>query len=157
MQLFILRHGHAEPQQSTDEARNLTPKGRIQVTTNCLASLADLRSLESVWISPYVRAQQTAHIVIDILAQNGCVPMQTTTDLITPDANPVLLFDELLHARATSILLVSHQPLVGQVIDLLCGKAYGTHMMDTGSLACLDCELPAAGLARLRWLRHVND
>ena len=31
MKVFVLRHGQAEAQQTTDEARNLTAKGRADV------------------------------------------------------------------------------------------------------------------------------
>ena len=156
MQLFILRHGQAELQRTTDEARNLTAKGRADVAQSALASVQELQSVKIVWQSTLVRAQQTAQIVIDLLAQHNCQPAQKITDLIVPEANPFKLFDELIHVKDDSILLVSHQPFVGQLIDLLCGTSIGTHPMDTSSLACIDCEIPAAGLGVLRWLRHVN-
>lgn len=156
MQLFILRHGHSELQKTTDEARNLTAKGREDVALSVIKSLQDLQSVTAVWQSTLVRAQQTAQIAIELLQKNDCRPTQKITDLIVPEANPYELFDELLDVKDDAILLVSHQPFVGQLIDLLCGASVGTHPMDTSSLACIDCELPAAGLGRLRWLRHVN-
>ena len=156
MQLFILRHGQAEIQQTTDEARHLTFAGRRDVTSAVDASLNDLKILQQVWISPLIRAQETAAIVCDELKKNRIDFTTNTTDLLVPEANPLVLFEALEKVECDSILLVSHQPLVGYFIDLFCGSQQGFHAMNTSSLACIDYEVAAPGLGTLRWLRHVN-
>ena len=156
MQIYILRHGQAEPQQTTDEARNLTVKGRADIASITRA-VTDLKSVQQIWVSSLVRAQQTAQIAGDFLAQQGVnIPLKTT-DLLMPEGAPSLLFDALQNVQLESILLVSHQPLVGQVIDLLCGSYSGYHPMNTSSMACVDCEIVAAKMGKLRWLRHVDE
>jgi phosphohistidine phosphatase len=157
MQIYILRHGQAEPQKTTDSARNLTAKGRADVATTLGYSLSDLITVQKIWTSSLVRAQQTAHITYDFLAQKGVGGSLKTTDLILPEADPYVLFNALYEAQLESILLVSHQPLVSQVIDLLCGSYNGFHPMNTSSLACVDCETVAVKMGKLRWLRHVNE
>lgn len=156
MQLFILRHGQAEPQRTTDGARNLTVQGRRDLAAATAHSLADLQQVKQVWVSPLVRAQQTAMIVCDELKKCGVDFSLSTNDLVVPEADPLLLFEALQKADNGAILLVSHQPLVGQFIDLFCGSYTGFHEMNTSSLACIDYEIAAKNLGTLRWLRHAN-
>jgi phosphohistidine phosphatase len=156
MQIFVLRHGHAAPQQTTDEARKLTEKGRADVISSVSNSVADMHNIKEIWSSSLVRAWQTSCIACDILAaQKLFVPIKVT-DLITPEADPTLLFDSLQQANLSSVLLVSHQPFVGKFLDLFCGAPLGTHSMDTSSLAFVECDVAAKGCGDLRWLRHVH-
>lgn len=156
MKIFVLRHGQAEAQQTTDDARNLTSKGRADVAASVQQSLTELIQLEEIWASPLVRAQQTAHIVRDILLAQGVHVAIKTTDLITPESNPAGLFDELQASKLNSILLASHMPFVGDFLDAFCGSASGYHAMNTSSMALIECDVPAKNCADLRWLRHVN-
>ncbi len=156
MQLYILRHGQAELQKTTDDARNLTASGRADVATIIKFSASDLKSVQEIWVSPLVRAQQTAQIANNFLTLQGVNAVLKTTDLIVPEADPYVLFNTLQNTQLESILMVSHQPFVGQVIDLLCGSYDGFHPMNTSSLACVDCEIVAAKMGKLRWLRHAN-
>lgn len=156
MELFVLRHGQAEPQQTTDEVRNLTTKGRADVAFSFRHSLADLKGIKEIWASPLVRAQQTAAIVRDLLAAEGVYINILTSPLIIPEADTQQVFDALQATSSTSILLASHLPFVGEFIDQFCGSAPGFHSMNTSSLACIDYDLAAAGMGQLRWLRHAN-
>ena len=65
MKVWILRHGEAEGHAPTDAERNLTEHGRAEV----LRSAAHLigQPLGAIIASPYVRAQQTAQLVRDVL------------------------------------------------------------------------------------------
>lgn len=151
MKLFVFRHGQAESQITTDEARNLTAKGRLDVENIIAAHVSLMQSLDCIWVSPLVRAQQTASIA----AQHFPGVTLQTTDLLIPDASLQPLFDVLRRVHVKSILLVSHQPLVGRLVDSLCGKHDGYHSMGTGSLAAVEIDVVAAGLGNLLWLDHV--
>ena len=155
MQVFVLRHGQAESQITTDEARNLTAKGRADVAANVNYSLSNLTSVQEIWASPLVRAQQTAQIVRDVLAVQGIHLAIKTTDLITPESDPAGLFDSLQSANLNSVLLASHQPFVGDFIDLFCDSARGFHPMNTSSMAFIECDVAAKACGELRWLRHA--
>jgi phosphohistidine phosphatase len=156
MQVFVLRHGQAETQITTDEARNLTEKGRVDVAASTQYSLSDLTAVKEIWASSLVRAQQTAKIVQEILAKHGKQVLIKTTDLITPESDPAGLFDSLQAANLPSVLLVSHQPFVGDFIDLFCGSARGFHPMNTSSMALVEYDVAAKACGELRWLRHVS-
>ncbi|MFK3794223.1 MULTISPECIES: phosphohistidine phosphatase SixA [Pseudomonas] len=148
MRLWVLRHGQAEAHAATDAERNLTAHGRQQV----LASAAQLigQPLTGILASPYVRAQQTAHLVREALGFEGEV---RTVSWLTPDANPLRALEQL--DSAENLLLVSHQPLVGSLIGLLQhGHLRDPQAMDTASLAELAGDWPLAGAMTLVRVDH---
>ncbi|MHB8822509.1 MAG: SixA phosphatase family protein, partial [Pseudomonadaceae bacterium] len=82
MKLWLLRHGEAEPRARTDAERNLTEQGRLDVR----AIAAHLRNqpLQTILVSPYQRAQQTAEIVRQELGFSGAFE---TVPWATPDSD----------------------------------------------------------------------
>lgn len=158
MTIFILRHGQAEPQITTDEARRLTDKGRVDTSNVMLRRVPYIAPLTQIWASPLVRAQQTAEIAASYFPGLAI----QTTDLLVPEANPQALLDwleELKKQQAAhpelSILLVSHQPLVGRLVNMLCGKPTDYYPMGTSSLAAIHAETIAADMGDLLWLEHA--
>ncbi|WP_299947610.1 histidine phosphatase family protein [uncultured Microbulbifer sp.] len=152
MQLFILRHGKAEPLLGNDAARALTESGRIQVTQVCEKRAEELSAVRALWASPFVRTQQTAGIVSAHLG----LPV-LTEPLLIGDTNPREVLDRLQEqARETfPILMVSHQPLVGKLLNGLCGSV-DQYPFGTASLACVSAEVWANGCADLDWLQHAG-
>ena len=143
MKLWILRHGEAEGHARTDAERNLTEHGRAEV----LRSAAQLigQPLSAIIASPYVRAQQTAHLVREAL---GFEPQIRTVPWLTPEGNPQLVLQNL--DSDDNVLLVSHQPLVGSLISFLQhGHQRQPQPMHTASLAELEGDFPLAGLMSL--------
>ncbi|KTC54639.1 phosphohistidine phosphatase [Pseudomonas fluorescens ABAC62] len=143
MKLWILRHGEAEGLAHTDAERNLTEHGRGEV----LRSAAHLigQPLDAIIASPYVRAQQTAHLVREAL---GFEPPIRTEDRLTPEGVPAQVLDML--DTDDNVLLVSHQPLVGSLISFLQhGHLRQPEPMYTASLAELEGDFPLAGLMSL--------
>lgn len=154
MIIYILRHGQAEPQVTTDEARRLTPKGFFETEKILGAHLKELASVSAIWASPLIRAQQTAQIAQQYLSG---IKLQTT-ELLVPEADSCALI-EWLYTQATQsdvVLLVSHQPLVGKLLGLLCGKHEGFYPMGTSSLAAIEIQPVAAGLGKLLLLDHAT-
>lgn len=153
MHLFILRHGQAEPQQTTDEARELTDKGRTDTAHIVSGRMVDLQAITQIWASPLIRAQQTAEIAIKYLP---ALRVQIS-ELIIPEASPVSAIEWLqsINQPALSMLLVSHQPFVGELVNKLCGKPAGFYSMGTSSLASINLPVVAVGMGELVWLDHV--
>ena len=152
MQLMILRHGNAEPMQLDDAARELTERGRAQVAWICAQRHKELAAVRAIWASPFVRTQQTAQIVAEHLQ----LPVITESVLVG-DTPPQQVLDALGDADAGEfpLLLVSHQPLVGSLVNGLCGSG-NAHPMGTSSLACLSADVWANGCADLDWLQHAE-
>jgi phosphohistidine phosphatase len=150
MRLWLLRHGEAQPQAASDAERALTPRGCDEV--NQVAVQLQARPLTMILVSPYVRAQQTATLVVDALAFAG--PVQTVPWL-TPDSDPREVLRRLDRYESGELLLVSHQPLVGALAGLLIhGHRQQPLAMHTASLAELDGDLLAAGTMSLLALVH---
>ena len=65
MQVILIRHGQAEHQSSTDASRSLTAHGEAQAQQTAAWLVNHGYQLDGLFVSPYVRAQQTAvHIKI---------------------------------------------------------------------------------------------
>lgn len=158
MTIFILRHGQAEAQVTTDEARQLTEKGRSDTARVIGARALDMTPLAQIWVSPLVRAQQTAEIAAHYFPH---LKIQTTK-LLVPEVNPQAVLewlDELnqrqLQGSNQSILLVSHQPLVGALVNKLCGAANDFYPLGTSSLAAIRAQVIASAMGDLLWLDHA--
>lgn len=142
-----MRHGQAEPMAARDAERVLTGHGRLEAQRMAGILDAARSGLETILASPFARAQQTAEIVREALAFRGAVG---TAPWLTPDDSPLAALDFLAERKERELLVVSHQPLVGQLISLLVeGHRQSAVALPTAGLACLEMDVPAAGLARL--------
>lgn len=152
MKLWVLRHGEAEPRANTDAERRLTAHGREQVMRSAARLLG--QPLDAIIASPYVRAQQTAALVYEALGFAGPV---RTVPWLTPDSDAGEVIGELDKLGLEHVLLVSHQPLVGNLVSML-EHGHGQHPapMSTASLAELEGDWPLAGLMTLRGLHHAG-
>ncbi|MBJ9976616.1 phosphohistidine phosphatase SixA [Pseudomonas sp. S75] len=148
MTLWILRHGEAEPRANTDAERRLTAHGREQVLRSAARLLG--QPLQAIIASPYVRAQQTAALVHDIL--DFAQPVRTVPWL-TPESDVGEVIGEIERLGLEQVLLVSHQPLVGALVGMLVeGHVQAPAPMSTATLAQLEGDWPLAGLMILRGL-----
>lgn len=148
MQIFILRHGEAEPYKQPDCQRHLTGRGILETEAIIDRQLDSLKSVTQLWASPYVRAQETAALVRKQLPSLAC----QTTDLLVPEADPKRLANAIEAAGVDSVLLVSHQPLVGVFLDWLAGLEPGSHRLGTSALVCIETDLIAADCGDLKWV-----
>ena len=162
MKLYILRHGEAEAFASSDRLRQLTVDGRRQVRKLAQLTSNKIVRFDAVIVSPYIRAQQTAEIFLDCFDAPSCAE---NSDLITPDSNPQVVIDLLAKRVLESILLVSHQPLVGRLLELLVdgnrdnGRSNLTAIppMLTSSLAYLTTAAIVPGCAKLHWVKSPPE
>lgn len=115
-QLWLLRHGEAEPHASDDASRELTPRGEEQarVAGGALAALELV--FHAVYTSPKVRARRTAELVCEALGVEPVVwePLREGFDVA--DAR------ELLYAgEGQRVLVVGHNPDLAQVVHDMTG------------------------------------
>jgi phosphohistidine phosphatase len=114
-QLWLLRHGEAEPHDSrSDDERRLTPRGEDQSRAAGRALAAMDVVFQAVYTSPKVRARDTAKLACEAL---GAEPMEHAPlreGFSADDAR------ELLHADER-ILVVGHEPDFSQVVHDLTG------------------------------------
>lgn len=146
-----MRHGDAEP-GNPDRHRPLSNHGREQVSKQALAHKSEANRLQQLVCSPYTRAAQTARLFAQ-LTQSNTIAIDWLDDL-TPQGNPRAIEGFLQQTQADNLLMVSHLPLVGLLIDYLTGET-GTPM-GTASLASLSMDYPAQGMATLNWIHYVD-
>jgi phosphohistidine phosphatase len=146
MKLWILRHGEAHSQARSDAERELTAHGRDEVLNSAARLLG--KPLTRIIASPYIRAQQTAELVHQVLGFSEPI---VTVNWLTPDSDPRVVLSQLDHYSTEDVLLVSHQPLVGSLVGILVHGHYrNAQPMGTANLAELEGDFPLAGLMELR-------
>lgn len=120
MRVLILRHGEAEARASTDAERALTARGQqqAQIVGQWLAGQG-LRP-DAVVSSPYRRAQETAAAVLAGAAWPSEVPI-LLCDALVPEGDPRQVERWLAPRPESVILVVSHMPLVAQLLSWLDG------------------------------------
>ncbi|PBP88438.1 phosphohistidine phosphatase SixA [Pseudomonas syringae] len=151
MKVWVLRHGEAQSRARSDAERELTAHGREEVLKSAL-HLTD-KPVQRIIASPYVRAQQTAELVRQSLAFDDSI---VTAPWLTPDGSPREVLAQLDKLGVDEVLLVSHQPLVGELIGVLAhGSPQQAEPMSTASLAELEGEFLVAGGVGLNSVRHV--
>ncbi|MDD0996316.1 phosphohistidine phosphatase SixA [Pseudomonas sp. TNT2022 ID1044] len=150
MKLWVLRHGEAVPHgsRSHDSERELTEHGRQEV----LSSAAKLigQPLTAIYASPYLRAQQTAQLVREAL---GFEPEIRTVEWLTPDTDPDKVAEQMV--AVSDVLLVSHNPLVGNLLSYLQhGAGHPPERVSTAGLAELSGGELLVGSMKLDSIKH---
>lgn len=117
MQIFVMRHGQAENIAPSDALRPLTENGINEARTSAQWFAENQHVFDCVFVSPYLRAQQTADTVIEQLKSVG---ERKTLSFITPEDNAKEVHDYLDAVfsleQYKKILLVSHMPLVSYLV-----------------------------------------
>ena len=153
MQLFLLRHGHAVAHAASDSERPLSELGRADIRINIAAMANELSTLDAVWVSPYLRAQQTWQEAKAFLPK---APKSIIQDAITPDGNVDEVIALLAQSNVDSLLLVTHQTFVGDLMDCLCGFETGQYFMNTADIVAIDLPEIVSGMGKLCWHRKAH-
>ena len=148
MKLYVLRHAEAVDHAPTDAARELTPHGLEQARrVGEFCRQHDLAP-ELVLTSPYRRAVQTAELFAAALGQT---PQEAP--FLASGMHPATALRELTaYTRLGAVVLVGHQPDLGQLITTLIGLPREENFpVGKASLTCLDVERLLPGGASLRF------
>jgi phosphohistidine phosphatase len=157
MDLYILRHGIAvepeTPGYKTDFERPLTADGEQKVHRIAKAMRNLELSFDLVLSSPYVRACETAEIIVKAFSLQKKLELR---DSLSVEGNPRELIAEL-RARAPvpgSLLLVGHEPYLSTLTGLLLtGTAKPCVILKKGGLCKLAIDdLRIGRCAQLGWL-----
>ncbi|WP_236037137.1 phosphohistidine phosphatase SixA [Marinomonas vulgaris] len=148
--LYVLRHGNAQAfGYAKDELRELTELGVAEVKTAAKQFKSRSETLGAVFVSPFVRAQQTAKI---FLAELDTSVVVETCPLITPEANKIEVATWLEKQPYESVLLVTHQPFAHHFVDYLAQDPLPlSFAMTTASIAAIEGEFFAGACCQLRW------
>jgi len=114
--LVVVRHGEAVPKSSgiPDENRGLTKTGKIGLRKNLLLTKEIMASkLDLILTSPVLRAKESAEIARQVFEASN---FEESIALVS-ESTPYEVFQSLSkYSGLQKILLVSHQPLVSQLI-----------------------------------------
>ncbi len=150
MKIFIMRHGEAEHYAASDAERALTARGRsasAAVSRACVEQ--GFCQFDKVLVSPYLRAQQTW----DVIAKQFSANQIETCDDITPYGESAPVFEYVCalieHENLSSIVLVSHLPLVGYLTAEFVPEMVPP-MFPTSGLVCIEFD-PKTRRGEMLW------
>lgn len=154
MNLFVLRHGKAEPagEGIRDDKRALTGKGRDEIARIAEWLLTRGEKLDLIISSPKVRAMQTAEIVGKVLKVEEDIRISVTlssgfnTDRISREITGV--------PGIENVMIVGHEPDLSSFIGhVIAGENGATIKMAKGGLAKLrDFRFSDKPMGELLWL-----
>lgn len=113
-QLWLLRHGEAEPHAADDASRALTPRGIEQARAAGRALAALDVVFHAVYTSPKVRARRTAELACEALGAEPIVHEPLREGFSRRDAEELLGGDQ-------RVLVVGHNPDFEQVVHDMTG------------------------------------
>lgn len=145
-----MRHGEAGYSASSDSSRPLTAYGKEQCASVAKWFNQQQITLDLGWVSPYLRAQQSFSIINDSVT----VGHIETNNILTPSGSATQIVDSLAILPLTgvnSVLIVSHLPLVGYLVNELCPEVQPI-MFSTADVACV--SLSSDGKGVLEWVHH---
>jgi phosphohistidine phosphatase len=138
-QLWLLRHGEAEPHDARADAdRRLTPRGEDQARAAGRALAVLEVHFQAVFTSPKVRARDTAALACEALGTQVIADDVLASGFDAGDARE-------LSAAGDRILVVGHEPdftqvvhdVTGARIELKKGGIAGVRLDGRGELLCL--------------------
>jgi len=147
MHLHILRHADADTKAATDSARTLSAKGEEQARE--VAQFCRARGIQPdvIFASPLIRAQQTAKPVAKELNVEV-----TTAPWLACGAKPEVILAELAGMKNVSaVMLVGHEPDLGNLIAHLLGAGSGSIHVRKASLTTVEVLSPRKGGGRLEF------
>ena len=121
MEIYLLRHGSAEPVKpgASDSERALTEEGRYEVQRVIAAAKLAHTCPSLIVSSPYRRAMETARIAADLLDYQG---QFLTSNALTPEGAARAVWEEVrLHSDQECLLLSGHEPLFSAAAAYLLG------------------------------------
>ncbi len=146
MEIYLLRHGEAEPHSIEDARRELTAKGKRDVRAVCRRAWTAKARPQILYTSPLIRAKETARIAAEVLE----VKKVTRTEALLPDAKPEQLWQELKDLPQDSqVLLAGHEPNMSRLVGFLLG---GNPHIDFKKGALMRVSIRGPLPAVLKWM-----
>jgi phosphohistidine phosphatase len=158
MQLLVIRHAIAEDRDEfaesghDDSERPLTRVGRRRMRRNARGLQRVAPPIDIVASSPYVRAFDTAQIVVETLGLDSEIEV---IDALTPEQPSDALLPWLQkQPQDATVAVVGHEPHLGRLVTwLMTGSAESHVLFKKGGVCLLDLGVrPSAGSALMQWL-----
>lgn len=156
MKLYLLRHASAADIAPSDAARELTAEGREEARI-VGAALAKLGVIPArVFVSPLLRARQTAELAAHTLGFSGTI--ESADELLNHASTEAVLRMLGRCGDASEVLLVGHMPSLAEHLAALIGAkdADGLPFGKAG-IACVRLDRIRMGSGQLRWKLGQNQ
>ncbi|MDP6414976.1 MAG: hypothetical protein QGG54_08125, partial [Gammaproteobacteria bacterium] len=140
--------GIADRRALSDPERELTPAGVAE--NRCVVKKFFLQSpvLTKCVVSPYARARQTA---ADFLLTFPNLEFEVS-DLITPNGNPYEIMNFIDENQQHSLIMISHNPLLSNLLSLLVdGTIETTRQINTSTVVCVLMDVVAPGCGEIKY------
>jgi phosphohistidine phosphatase len=146
MKIYVMRHAQASFSAPSDRERPITELGIIQTKALLSANSDQFSDVNLIWSSDLLRAKQTASLVSDALKLEANEQL-----FLSPDSDVKQVVDALQGLDPnTCLLIVSHQPLVGELVSFLIkGNVHHAHPYTTSEILELELDFVDAGMASL--------
>lgn len=154
MLIHLFRHGDAPFDVSCGE-RSLSLQGKIETRQIVEQHLKELSQLQLIVCSPVLRARQTLEVLTESLNYSGQLLFE---DVLRSEGSVLGVehcIDTLVNSlQVEHLLLLSHQPLIGQILEYLTDESGLAWSMNTSSLASLETITFGRGCAELLELQN---
>lgn len=148
MLIYLVRHGIADESGISDQARELTREGVMQTRAMVEKFKPQAPELDVAMMSPYSRATQTASILRQAIPDIRFRPERR----ISPEGDAYDVMDLLEQVNAQQILLVSHNPLLANLLCLLVdGTLESGRGFQPSHLVCVEMDVVAPGCGRIMY------
>ncbi|TNF08353.1 MAG: hypothetical protein EP323_01615, partial [Gammaproteobacteria bacterium] len=115
MLIYLLRHGDA-PYDELRGERALSQRGHDETRAVLEQHQDELLSLDLILCSPVLRARQTLRVLQETLSYQGDLLFE---DVLRSEASLLAVEACVDKLRVRSLLLLSHQPLIGKMLEYL--------------------------------------
>ncbi|HYM10679.1 MAG TPA: phosphohistidine phosphatase SixA [Bryobacterales bacterium] len=142
MEIYILRHGIAEPGRpgEADSSRRLTAEGKEKLLRILTCARKAGVEPDVLLASPYRRAIETAELARESLKVSAPI---IQAEALTPMEPAEQVWEQIrLHKDAKQILLAGHEPQLSSLVCWLIGAPATRIEMKKGALARIDVESP---------------
>lgn len=144
--VVLIRHGEAKSKRlgETDFDRELTKRGAkaLERAFPEYLRMVDTSLASELWMSPAVRARQTAEIA------NKTLHIETHREIpALYEQDQKAFLDQLGQTNADVVVAVGHIPFMEDVAARLCGTYLG---FSTGAAAAIEID-DATGRGTLKW------
>ncbi|MCE7054586.1 histidine phosphatase family protein [Algoriphagus sp. AGSA1] len=134
--LFLLRHGEAGFSNGSDFQRQLTEKGRENLTRMAKNLREDLKNIDLLYCSTAERTMETAELVGSELVIKES---KFTKEIYQGDLRNIIEILEKTPKTVETCLLIGHNPTLSLLLAHLSGENYLG--LQPGMLALLDLEI----------------
>ncbi|MFN8688199.1 MAG: phosphohistidine phosphatase SixA [Acidobacteriota bacterium] len=140
MELYLMRHGIAEETAvgGRDAERALTAEGRKRLKEVLRTAAKAGVAPGLILTSPYRRARETAEMAASELGYKGEI---VETGALVPYAHVQEMWEEVrVHKGESSLLVASHEPLMGQAAGFIVNSPGLRIDVKKGSMLRIDVE-----------------